>query len=417
MPLCEFGSERRPDAPAYLVLDASYAASLLPPPVAWLIPYIPYLQPISLSLDDFCSIDPATVEIPTALELLALVARTPYLTAFAAGQKVASIVHYFAWYTFCRCSDGTPLPAPTNPSAPADLPVVNPPQYAPGGANSCRTDVINMAITRDTNYLGPYVAFPTGATQLRQTFLIDNPTYPVICGILPYSDTSDSSANAFTWRIDKEPFNGEINPSILATSSGPNYQIIPITHSTVYRAQFGANGSVGAYTDVPATATLTLEWFCGNDPTSPPGAYNPCIPCPPDPYLSGQLAQILGELAILKSQVDLIQRQAVPFATIDGDSHLGLTGEGEIEVFGLVGVRVGIVDSLAGTVGVTDGHPETLFNTGWIRWGDSAGWQERIFLDSEVTYSTPYAASGLTKIGYSLPPGMEIDIVEVRREA
>jgi hypothetical protein len=416
MPLCAAGSERKPDAPAYLILDASYAAQILPPPVQWLIPYVPFLQPISLSLDTFCSIDPSEVEIPTAVELVALVTRSPYAVAFAAGVKVASILHYFAWYTFCRCSDDEPLPAPDYPSAPADLPIVNPPQFSPPGGYACRTDVISVSCTGSDDFDGDYVAWPLGATSFRMTFQKNNPAYPLIMGIHPFDSEADGSINSLSHRVACDPFNGPITVWGAATSHGDNWGIWDIPIGAGYRAVFRINGPLGSYDDVTSSGVISIEWFCGNDPTTPPTSFNPCVSCPPDPYLQGAIAQILGELSILKLQVDLIQRQAVPFATVDGDLHDGLTGNGEISVQGLVGVRVAIVDSIEGTVSVTDGHPETLHGTGWIRWGDDVGWRERVFLSNEVTLSTPYVASAMTKIGYSLPPGMEIDIVTLERE-
>jgi hypothetical protein len=416
MPLCEFGSERREDAPAYIVLDASYAAQMLPPPVQWLIPYIPFLSPISLSLDTFCSLDPSTVEIPTAAELLALVTRNPYATAFAAGQKVASILHYFAWYTFCRCSDSTPLPAPTYPSAPADLPVVNPPQYSPPGELACRVDVASTSCERTGTTVGEFRAWPTGATSFRITAQIENPTYPVLVGVYYYTDAADGTANVFTSRAVKAPYNGAITWDGTPTLVTANSALYSNVSGGGYRVWMTSNGNVAGYADATSTAQLSIEIYCGNDPTTPPDSFNPCIPCPPDPYLSGQLAIILGELAIMKQQIDLIQRQAVPFATIDGTLHSSLTGAGELSVQGLIGARIAIVDSLAGTVGVTAGEPETLHGTGWIRWGDDVGWLDREFLTSEVTLSTPAAAGAMTRLGYSLPPGVEIDIIELERE-
>ena len=416
MPVCTAGSERKPEAPLYLHLDPAYASSLLPLGVQWLLPYIPYVEAIDLSLDDFCSIDPPTFEIPTALELLSLVSRTPYATALVAGFKVAQILHYVAWYTFCRCSDGDPLPAPSYPSAPADLPTVNPPSYAPSPGFACRTDVGEVTTTF-TSYLGPYTAWPVGATSYRFTAVVDNPEYAVLFGILPYDADPDTVPNSFNHRGNKLEFNGTFSPPATGTtSSGSNWWISPVPSGVRYRIQFGPNGSTGTHPEVVSTLRYSIEWFCGNDPTTPPVGYNPCTACPPDPFLQGQLAQLISALAIVREQVDLIQRQAVPFATVDGALHAGLTGEGEISVSSLIGARIGLVDTLEGTVTTYSGHPETLYGTGWIRWGDSAGWRPREFLDSEVTLSYPTNAGSLTKIGYSLPAGAEIDIVELGRE-
>jgi len=185
------------------------------------------------------------------------------------------------------------------------------------------------------------------------------------------------------------------------TINGTGQITVPATASTwelIYNLQPGGVGTDN-------TMTYTINQYCnGQTPTS---VASQC--CPPDPALGAALSRV-------EQLVTLLQRQVSPFAFIEGDVHSGLTGEGEIAISSLVGVRVDVIDSLPGTVGVTTGHPETLHGAGWVRWGDVNGWRERVYLDTVSVVSTPYAAGAMTKIGYSLPDGAEVDITELERE-
>lgn len=401
MPVCAAGSERRPESPEFIVIDPLYMRSLLTPGLQWLFDYLPYIEPIYLEVDAFCAVDPPSYELPAAAELAAMLLRTPYALALSGALKVAQIVTHWAWYTLCQCTDLEVVSPPTAPSAPTGSPTPNPPGVVqPPAGLPCA--ITNFEYTHPVGGSTGRVdaAIPAGVTGVQLVETISENT-----------NTGPGTGRVFLWMNAALSVVGSITSW---HSSGGSQSVFGTKPATA--VNYSWQVTQGGTQNEPGHYQGTANWYCGGGtPDSP--VSNPCVPCPPDPYLVGLLGQIMAELRATRLQADLIQRQAIPFATIDGDSHLGLTGEGEIEVFGLVGVRVGLVDTLEGTVSVVAGNPETLYNTGWIRWGDDSGWQPRVFLDSEVTLSTPYAASSFTRIGYSLPPGTEIDIVEVRREA
>lgn len=375
------------------------------PGLAWAVQLAPFLAPILFDVNTLCSIDPPDDPGFMGTDAVALISPI-HPDKQAATERFRQLVLRFAWYQFCQCSTAaTPAP-PAAPTAPTGLPSL------PGGslpAGPCGT-YDATASAQPINCRQPLIGSQAAS---------GHPTCPDTTLTLVPIPTG-----AVSWQADQS-ITGTVDPGgdLLARILWYTSSAAVISGTFLANAAGGSTSETGA---VPSNATqffadttfadggsslnLRLSFFC-----SGPGAVeSPC--CPPDEIATGMLSQILAAVAGVQEYVTLIQRQAVPFATVDGDSHLGLTGAGEIAVQGLVGVRVGLVDTMEGTVGATDGHPETLYNTGWIRWGDSAGWRERVMIDSETLLSTPYAAGAMTKIGYSLPPGAEIDIVEVVRE-
>jgi len=163
-----------------------------------------------------------------------------------------------------------------------------------------------------------------------------------------------------------------------------------------------ATSGGGASTDL---YTVTTDIYCaGGAPGVPTGG---C--CPPDPAVGILVGQVL-ELATL------IQRQAVPFAYVPGDAHVGISGTGELAVQGLIGARVVVTDTLGGTIGSDEGNPDFQWGLGWINWGTVDGYLARERLESNTTLSLPWACGAYTRLAYSLAPGVEVTIVELERE-
>jgi hypothetical protein len=152
----------------------------------------------------------------------------------------------------------------------------------------------------------------------------------------------------------------------------------------------------------PEQWQLDFWAYCG---AALPGA---SAPCQADPVVLDLLGQIM-------SLVVLIQRQGVPFATIDGTSHTGLTGNGTIAVSGLIGAVV-TVTSTPTWVGVEDGLPDVLFNVGWVNWGAAGRYTAREFITASPMVTSPPIAGVYTSLNYSIPPGVTVTIVELRRE-
>lgn len=381
---------------------------------SWALQVAALISPLTFDLPSFCAVDPPADPGLDGADVLAILAPV-HPDKAAAQAKFVQLIQRFAWYDLCQCDTGlTPTP-PAAPSPPSDLPG-NPqpplPQTPCGvyeGAGqvfntSCRVALIGSQFLTGSmvcpNTALTLVPVPAGALGWRLTLRKAGHAG----GTSPsarlnwYKADNTAESTVFT------PF--DLTPEVVLTGSS-----VP-SLATQFFIDAGSTGGVGTQLSV------RMEFFC----TAPGGTTVAC--CPPDTIATGLLNQILSavlmvqaDVGLVTERVDLLQRQVSPFAFIDGASHLGLSGEGEIDISGsIVGVRVELVDVLDGTVGQTAGHPETLFGTGWIRWGDDLGWRQRIFIDAESIVSTPYAAGAMTKIGYSLPAGTVIDLTELERE-
>jgi hypothetical protein len=157
----------------------------------------------------------------------------------------------------------------------------------------------------------------------------------------------------------------------------------------------GSNNSNQAFMEVTA--------YCGGQPGQ---LVAPC--CPPDPRLTQLIMSLIG-------QVQLIQRQAVPFAYVYGTNHTGLSGNGELTVTGLIGASVDVT-TLPSSYGQVDGTPVELFDLGFITFGTTDGWQKSIRIDHDGSLMLPPAAGAFTRLGYTLSPGVVVAIRELVRE-
>jgi hypothetical protein len=149
---------------------------------------------------------------------------------------------------------------------------------------------------------------------------------------------------------------------------------------------------------------FTLDWFCD---TATPGA-PPVTPCPPDDVARQLLQQIYALLQI-------VQRQAAPFAYVYGANHTGLTDTNEIAVADLLGVSVQPT-TIPTSYGREAGTPETLFDLGFVSLGTTDGWVHSRRIDHDGTLFLPDQAGVFTRLGYTLAPGVVADIRELVRE-
>jgi hypothetical protein len=311
-------------------------------------------------------------------------------------------VQQYLWQQLCMCSTGTAALPPAQPVAPADLPAYNPPSVVqPSPAEPCSVRDFTMHLSSALGYVYPgSVEHPGHVYPIPRTGSV-NDYMDISHSMVFTSGPAITNLRIEAWWLNASGFPTAFTVHGVApggTTRIPYHATAENFYLTIL-AEPQENGRVAQH-------RFILRQYCnGTRPNSP--IASDC--CPPDPLIGVMLGRI-------EQLLTLVQRQAVPFATIDGDLHANLTGEGELAVQGLIGARIGLVDTLDGSVGVVAGNPETLFGTGWIRWGDSAGWRPREFLDSEVTLSYPLNAGALTRIAWSLPPGCAIDLVELSRE-
>lgn len=416
MPVCPTGSELAPGNPTTIRVDPLFAGSVISPSMAWLRPYLPFMQPIVLQMDEFCALEPPADPGLDLSDLFNLIRPDNYNLAFIAGQKLAQLVHIFLWYRWCRCIDLS-VPTPFDePTAPSPLPVLNPPSYvSPSAGGSCRTDIVSIhnSGAGTDEYTPVNYTPPVGATSVRVTIVINAPGLDNVRTNVIYNSVGDHTVTGYYMRLSRAQHNGDYFNFEDGFSN---------TNSWVHTGALGTSFFVHTTDALSTTAdsrpydvTVTLEWFCGNTPDSGTPV-TPCIACPPDPFLTAQLSLLTSAIAAMRDQVDLIQRQAVPFAFVEGTEHTALFDTGELDVSGLIGAIIEITASTPGTIGTELGDPTQLWGLGWINWGNDVAFAPRRRLTSSTTIDLPRSAGVYTKLAYSLAPGVIATITELVRE-
>lgn len=345
----------------------------------------------TIDLGPFCAGEPPADPGFTAADAIAMYNITDYNGQLAANAKLRQLIQRFAWYEFCECTSGTQPTAPSAPAAPSGLPVTSPPSLPGALAVPCRADPIPLlAVTGTQTFNRNGMVFGgLGATSLRYTFT---------------NAVNTSGGPDVQWRIDfRDPFHGNVLrrqlnlPMVTPQTFTGTTPIFPDETSII--PVLTAQGGAGL-TD---TSGL-MELFCGND--VPGTADQAC--CPPDPMLQGMLQQIL-------TLVTLIQRQAAPFAYIDGASHPGLSGDGGFDVQGILGVAIDIT-TLPSSYGLASGTPEELFGLGYVALGTADGHVHAARVEFDKTLVLPPQAGVYTTVGYTLSPGVVATIKELVRE-
>jgi hypothetical protein len=113
--------------------------------------------------------------------------------------------------------------------------------------------------------------------------------------------------------------------------------------------------------------------------------------------------------------ITLVQRQAVPFAYVPGTVHAGLSGAGELDIFGLIGIKATIT-TLPDALGRAGTQPTELFDAGFLTFGTTDGFPTSFRLNRTDLLALPPRCSAYTKLDYDLAPGVVVTITELLRE-
>lgn len=381
----------------------------------------PILLPAGLMIDAFlwegssqCGTDPPALPSFSADDILNLVGGVFNPAHDITLAKVKDLILRWLWFQNCQC-DAVTTPAFVNPSLPPNtsmpLPTTSAGCY--NGSWTGSTPLLPAATTTNPrpNYLtlvppdgvDSQIPFASGAgpSMVRSVPVGKYQSYKMT-GTAHFPAGSATNAS---WLVNEFKADGTFitNHVFTFTPSIPG----PLTNT------FSANvltGLIETYATLNAsdpagvpTMDLAIQWNCSGGTS---GFVN--VPCPPDPAVLNLLQQIWQLL-------QLVQRQAVPFSLVHGDTHSALTGSGEITLQGLLGVKV-LPSSIPAAVGRDIGDPDSLWLDSWLRWGNTDGWKQREFLTSSPFVSMPEYAGQWTKLGYTLRPGLTVDIVELKRE-
>ncbi len=361
--------------------------------VPWLEFAAALLSLPQLVLSTFCASDPPSMPTFTAAETDALL-NVKLGSDFTSGlAKFGDLVLNLSWQQYCTCTSGA-LVVPTPPTPPAGTPIYQVPP--PPTGQPCFTFVNPTP--------GSYFAFGTN-------------TYAFAGGT-----NSSPVPNVTSVRISTTTHVGaspghHYQFSIFGSADGgvgtaiPNSHTFPVSGSDYVIVQnpdpsnrwfYGNLASTGGGTGRTDFDLIQLDFFCDGQL---PGTQQPC--CPPDVATQSSLDLIL-------KMVTLIQRQAVPFGYVTGTAHTGISGNGTISVFGLLGVKVDVTTAPS-RLGETVGDPITLWEAGWVNIGTADGFGPRQFITSNPLLLLPVSPA-CTVIGYSIPSDVTVTITELLRE-
>jgi hypothetical protein len=384
--------------------------SILPQPWSFLYPYLPYMHVLEIGdVGAFCSVDPPTYTLPTALEFAGFVTGGNLGYVLTVQTFFSNLVKSYLWYSLCQCSVGSPTAHPAADSDPGDLPAINPPDIVSlpdrvlcfdldtGFIGFPATNPGAVAIQgTDTNLGGSStaVAIPPGLTSfdlIVERQAAGSVHAQVTCSGNWFADNAAGLGN----------IGGFTGVSVLSTATGPNRvrQLVPAT------ARFWhINLLVSGTTNVSDLGRLQIQGACYGG--SLDGTQQAC--CLPDPLATGYLSRIL-------TAVELIQRQAAPFGYVAGTTHSGLSDNGSLTIADLIGVKIEVT-SLPDSYGRLAGDPIEYFGLGFLTWGTTDGYRSSTPLEHEFQVIFPPLAGVYTSLGYSLAPGVVVTVTELVRE-
>lgn len=203
-------------------------------------------------------------------------------------------------------------------------------------------------------------------------------------------------------------------PSQWAANSGA-FVVAPVNTSD--RAAFVGKSVTWKFKNTAVQPSCSAAPITYPTPTAPTLPTTPTYPTPTactTDQLCKMLQTVSDQLKANTDLVTLIQRQGVPFAYIPAGTFAGLTGSGEVAVSGILAVSVDASDHPL--TSVEFGHPSERFDNGWINLGDADGWFARVQLGPHPTL-IPSVPAFVTKVGYTLPPGVTATLRTFKREA
>lgn len=369
------------------------AALLNNVPVVWAVPFAALIGLVAYDLSTFCTTDAPALPTLVASDFTELLDFGNFAAHAAAVAKLSQYVAYYAWFQFCECTT-QPTPAYTpGQSQPTGMPAINP----PGGSGPYPTGT-------------PCLSFSGGGPDMVSGAMPNNfmPIQGATSVVITVSTALATIAPGTTFRVYAEFDNASF--TILGTAIWI-IQSTGITNNTPFVVPAGTT-QMRVQTQTTGGSTLGARWnaqwdfYCGTTPGGGGGSVP--TPCVTDPITTLQLQAIMDMLT-------LIQRQAVPFATIHGTVHAGLSGDGQFAVQGILGLAVHITTAPA-RLGLVVGDPNTIYDAGWVNTGTADGWGPRQFLSSDPFILKPVSGD-TTLVGYSIPADVVVTITELVREA
>lgn len=348
-----------------------------------------------LVLSTFCATDPPAMPTFTSAESSALLNVTFGADLTSGLAKFADLVRNLAWQQYCQCTSGA-LVVPPPVAPPAGTPIYQAPP--PPSGQACFTFKRQSPTAALQIAAGNSIAFGGGSNS--------SPIVNVTAIRITATGTpSFGTGHQYAFNLFGSTDGGvgtSIGSSQVFPLSGTNYYLVnnPVPNNRFFYANLVAAGGGTGTTDV---LPIIFELFCGG---ALPGVQQPC--CPPD-------AATQSSLDLILKMVTLTQRQLAPFSYIHGEVDAGLSGNGSIACFGILGVKVDITTAPS-RLGQVLGDPVSIWEAGWINIGTPDGFGPRHFITSDPFVVMPVTAAA-TVIGYSIPDDVVVTITQLVMES
>lgn len=402
MSICASGSSNaQPGVASAIVVDQAYVQSLLPAGLAWLYPYLPFMQGLQIgSVSAFCAADPPTFSVPTGPQLFNFLTGGAISDYELVNTFIQNVTRAFLWSRLCQCSNGVIPAPPAPPSPPAALPDLNPGRavtLTSGNPCSRQQGEMDGDGTATPATFGQYAVFGENFHNMPMPANTTHVRYTIVNTVF------GASHNRFSLNIQSR-VDTSTAFTLLASGFVPSGTTlvldadVPVGHRLL--------DSVCTVDPVGSITTdkcaWTVEMWCGG----PPGTG--CSACPPDPVLMGRINQLLG-------LVTLLQRRQTPFASIDGTVHAGLTGTGTFSAQGLLGVKVHLT-TVPTNFAQLSGAPNYILMGSWLSASTPDGFIDETRVHAIDQVWMPRLASDATTWGYQFANGVVGTVTELLPE-
>lgn len=383
----------------------------------------PWLLPVGVLIDAFvfdaasqCAGDPPPMPPSADLALTNVLPGGILNPNFGIWRDaVKSLLLNWAWVQYCECTSGALVP-PTYPNPPAQQ------APAPTGVAPCLSGHWSGLVTvkNTTGLLGDFNSL-MGMFPAQAGLSVVSGSHTITAIPIPPGATSitwsgvgtsygtgigDNGVNAAvgfdTWNSAGTHVDG-LDLVLWSTMSGLSFRGTKALTAGAKYFYMSAVTSNDPGNPLPSALDLTIQFNCGPDV----GTSDPC--CPPDPGLLTAIQQLYQ---LVMSVYQGLPHQLNSYAT--AAVHSGLSGNGSITLVGAaLAIRVNITAD-PGSLGVDFGHPDFLFDRGYIVPIVNAA---PIRAESRLVYNPQmFPLPALTEqIGYSLHPGVTISITELVR--
>jgi len=404
MAVCSSGISRPKAGVTQVAVFAAGASTLAGalPKYNWVLYALGLLGNIAVETATFCAVDPPTQPTFTQAEYDAFLAVSLDANYWSFLSKLKDAAYNAIWYTLCECASVATPAIPDLPPPPSTTTFTNVSNPSGPCCSVTTQDIILNAFT--STIIEPFIRWDGGqfappgcptpvqrnGTSVRFRAVNTVTTAPGFTGVIQLFIFTRPNTTSSTLRQTYNVTPGQNFDVLFEPLNTNDYQLFVTT---------GVGSGGGA-----SRMTLTYDLYCdGQKPGIPQTS---C--CPPDTTVTAMLDHLV-------KQVDLIQRQEVPFAFVHGTVHNGLINAGEFAVQGIAGLLLTLT-TVPTLVGTDIGDPNTLWNAGTVSVRNVDGWQPRQWISASPQIFVPRYMGAMTRVGYSLRPGVVATITELLRE-